>query len=215
MRTFFRGRTLVFIALAAFTVAAAAQQRSGAWLMGVLHDQAMQHAAQARAAHRNKDAANWQAWAGLYGKLAGDPRVQRVDAVAFSRNNAKFNQEEALVMTRNGIGPGADLYNGSAQMWTDLAQQLESGSGTPQVHFPEKQMLSPIEGLAGTPWVDVGGRHASDCRVLAQRAQACRAQLSQLQHHNIITGQNNGMFEVMRLRQCDAAQELYVGQCQQ
>jgi hypothetical protein len=205
-------RLFVATALLACAGSAFAQTRNGAWLMGVLHDQALQHASQAR---NGRDAANWKAWAGLYGKLAADPRLQQVDAVSFSRNNAKFNQEEALVMVRNGIGPGADLYNASAQMWTDLAQQIESGRGTPQVHFPEKQMLSPIEGLAGTPWVDIGGRHASDCRVLAQRAQSCRAQLSQVQNHSLVTGEDSGTFQVIRLRQCDAAQELYVAQCQQ
>lgn len=205
-------RLFVATVLLACAVSALAQARSGAWLMGVLRDQALQHASQAQ---NGRDATNWKAWAGLYGKLAADPRVQQVDAVSFSRNNAKFNQAEALVMTRNGIGPGADLYNASAQMWTDLAQQIESGSGTPQVHFPEKQMLSPIAGLAGTPWVDIGGRHASDCRVLAQRAESCRAQLSQVQHHSLVTGEDSGTFQVIRLRQCDAAQELYVAQCPQ
>lgn len=205
----------IAIALLAFAGSALAQARNGAWLMDVLHDQALQHAAQARASHQDDDAANWKAWAALYARIGADARIQRMDAETLARNSVRYNQQEALVMTRNGIGPGADLYNASAQMWTDLAQQIESGSETLQVRFPEKQMLSPIEGLAGTPWVDIGGRHASDCRVLAQRAQSCRAQLSQLQHHNIITGQDNGMFEVMRLRQCDAAQELYVGQCQQ
>lgn len=207
-------RTFVTIALLACAGAAFAQARNGTWLLGVLHDQASQRAAQARAAHHDKDAANWKAWAVLYAKIGTDPRMQQMDAETLARNSVRYNQQEALVMTRNGIGPGADLYNGSAEMWTDLARQLASGGATVHVRFPEKQMLSPIEGLAGTPWVDIGGRHASDCRVLAQRAQSCRAQLSQLQHRNIITGQDNGMFEVMRLRQCDAAQELYVGQCQ-
>ncbi|HET9834935.1 MAG TPA: hypothetical protein VFP88_01110 [Rhodanobacteraceae bacterium] len=202
------------VALLAFAGAAFAQARNGAWLMGLMRSQALQHAAHARAAHHDKDAANWQGWAGLYAKIGADPRIQKMDAATLARNSVRYNQQEALVMTRNGIGPGADLYNASTQMWADLALQIESGAGTPQVHFPEKQMLSPIEGLAGTPWVDIGGRHASDCRVLAQRAQSCRAQLSQLQHHNIVTGQDNGMFEVMRLRQCDAAQELYVAQCE-
>ena len=211
----FRWKAAAVLALTLISATALAQQRSAAWLMGVLHDQALQHAAQARAAHRDNDAANWQGWAGLYGKLAADPRVRQVDAVSFSRNNVQYNQQEALVMSRNGIGPGADLYNASAQMWADLAQQLESGSATPQVHFPEKQMLSPIEGLAGTPWMDIGGHHASDCRVLAQRAQSCRAQLSQVQNHSLVTGEDSGTFQVVRLRQCDAAQELYVAQCQQ
>jgi len=76
-------------------------------------------------------------------------------------------------------------------------------------------MLYPIQGLAGTPWVDIGGRHASDCRVLLQRAQSCRAQLSQLQHHSLVTGEDSGDFQVVRLGQCDAAEELYVAQCQQ
>jgi hypothetical protein len=204
----------VAIALLACAGAAFAQARSGAWLMGVMHDQALEHAAQSRAAHHANDAANWTAWAGLYGKLAADPRVQDMDAVSFSRNNVQYNRQEALVMARNGIGPGADLYNASAEMWADLARQIESGSGTPRVHFPEKQMLSPIEGLAGTPWVDIGGRHASDCRVLAQRAQSCRAQLSQVQHHSLVTGEDSGDFQVVRLSQCNAAQELYVAQCQ-
>lgn len=208
-------RTFVIAAALACAGPAFAQVRNGAWLMGVMRDQASRLAAQARDAHREKDAANWEAWAGLYGKLAADPRVQQVDAVSFSRNNAKFNQEEALVMLRNGIGPGADLYNASAQMWTDLARQIEDGSGTPRVHFPDKQMLTPIEGLAGTPWVDIGGRHASDCRVLAQRAQSCRAQLSQVQNHSLVTGEDSGTFQVIRLRQCNAAEELYVAQCQQ
>jgi len=207
--------TLALLALLAFAGTACAQARNGAWLMGVLRDQALRHAGQARAAHHDQDAANWQAWAGLYGKLAADPRLQQVDAISFSRNNAKFNQEEALVMMRNGIGPGADLYDASARMWADLAQQIESGSGTPQAHFPEKQMLSPIAGLAGTPWVDLGGHHASDCRVLAQRAQSCRAQLSQVQQRSLVTGEDSGTFQAIRLRQCDAAQELYVAQCQQ
>lgn len=207
-------RTLLILVLPAFAGAAFAQARNGAWLMDLMQGQALQHAARARAAHHDKDAANWQGWAGLYAKIGADPRIQKMDAATLARNSVRYNQQEALVMTRNGIGPGADLYNASADMWADLARQIESGGGTLQVHFPEKQMLSPIEGLAGTPWVDVGGRHASDCRVLAQRAQSCRAQLSQLQHHDIVTGQDNGMFEVMRLRQCDAAQELYVAQCQ-
>lgn len=207
-------RTLVILALLAFAGAAFGQARNGAWLMDLMRSQALQHAANARAAHHDKDAANWQGWAGLYARIGADPRIQKMDAATLARNSVRYNQQEALVMTRNGIGPGADLYNASAQMWADLAQQIESGGGTLQVRFPEKQMLSPIEGLAGTPWVDIGGRHASDCRVLAQRAQSCRAQLSQLQHHDIVTGQDNGMFEVMRLRQCDAAQELYVAQCE-
>jgi len=211
----FRWKAAAVLALTLISATALAQQRSAAWLMGVLHDQALQHAAQARAAHHENDAANWQGWAGLYGKLGADPRVQALDAMAFARNNVQYNQQEALVMSRNGIGPGADLYNASAQMWADLAQQLEDGSATPQVHFPEKQMLSPIEGLAGTPWMDIGGHHASDCRVLAQRAQSCRAQLSQVQNHSLVTGEDSGTFQVIRLRQCDAAQELYVAQCQQ
>jgi hypothetical protein len=215
MRKVVRGKTLALIALAAFAATASAQQHTAAWLLELMRGQATQLSTQARTAHRDNDAANWQAWAGLYGKLAADPRVQHMDAASFSRNNVQYNRQEALVMTRNGIGAGADLYNASAQMWADLAQQLESGGGTPQVHFPEQQMLSPIEGLAGTPWVDIGGRHASDCRVLAQRAQSCRAQLSQLQHHSLVTGEDSGTFQVIRLRQCDAAQELYVAQCQQ
>lgn len=215
MRKVVRGKTLALIALAAFAATASAQQHTAAWLLELMRGQATQLATQARTAHRNDDAANWQAWAGLYGKLAADPRVQQMDAITFSRNNVKFNQEEALVMTRNGIGPGAELYNASAQMWADLAQQLENGSDTPQVHFPEQQMLYPIQGLAGTPWVDIGGRHASDCRVLLQRAQSCRAQLSQLQHHSLVTGEDSGDFQVVRLGQCDAAEELYVAQCQQ
>lgn len=215
MRKVVRGKTLALIALAAFAATASAQQHTAAWLLELMRGQAAQLATQARAAHRDDDAANWQAWAGLYGKLAADPRVQQMDAITFSRNNVKFNQEEALVMTRNGIGPGAELYNASAQMWADLAQQLENGGGAPQVHFPEQQMLYPIQGLAGTPWVDIGGRHASDCRVLLQRAQSCRAQLSQLQHHSLVTGEDSGDFQVVRLGQCDAAEELYVAQCQQ
>lgn len=214
LKLFPRGM-LALIALTVFATAAFAQQRSATWLMGVLHDQALQQAAQARAAHHDEDAKTWQAWAGLYGKLAADPRVQQMDAGLFSRNNVQYNQEEALAMTRNNAAVAADLYNASAQMWADLAQQLESGSGTPQVHFPVKQMLTPIAGLAGTPWVDIGGRHASDCRVLAQRAQSCRAQLSQLQHHSLVTGEDSGDFQVVRMGQCDAAQELYVAQCQQ
>jgi hypothetical protein len=214
MRTSFHGRRIALIALTVFATSALAQQHTAAWLMDVMRDQAMQHAAQARSAHHDRDAANWQAWAGLYGKLGADPRLQHMDAVSFSRNNVQYNRQEAMVMSRNGIGPGADLYNASAGMWADLAQQIESGSGTPQVHFPERQMLSPIEGLAGTPWVDIGGRHASDCRVLAQRAQSCRAQLSQVQNHSLVTGEDTGTFQVIRLRQCDAAQELYVAQCQ-
>jgi len=211
----FRWKAAAVLALILISATASAQQRSAAWLLGVLHDQALQRATRARVAHRDNDAANWQGWAGLYGKLGADPRVQAMDAVAFARNNVQYNQQEARVMSRNGIGPGANLYNASAQMWADLAQQLEDGSAAPQVHFPEKQMLSPIEGLAGTPWVDIGGHHASDCRVLAQRAQSCRAQLSQLQHHSLITGEDGGDFQVVRMGQCDAAQELYLAQCQQ
>jgi hypothetical protein len=204
----------VTAALLACAGAAFAQARNGAWLMDIMHDQALQHATQSRAAHHDKDAANWTAWAGLYARIGADPRIQRMDAEALARNSVRYNQQEALVMTRNGIGPGADLYNASAGMWADLAQQIRNGSGTLQVHFPEKLMLSPIEGLAGTPWVDIGGRHASDCRVLAQRAQSCRAQLSQVQSHSLVTGEDSGTFQVIRLRQCDAAQELYVAQCQ-
>jgi len=211
----FRWKAPAILALTLISTTALAQQRSAAWLLGVLHDQALQRATRARVAHRDNDAANWQGWAGLYGKLGADPRVQAMDAVAFARNNVQYNQQEARVMSRNGIGPGANLYNASAQMWADLAQQLEDGSAAPLVHFPEKQMLSPIEGLAGTPWVDIGGHHASDCRVLAQRAQSCRAQLSQLQHHSLITGEDGGDFQVVRMGQCDAAQELYLAQCQQ
>ena len=205
------------LTLSLLTVAgtAVAQQRSAAWLMGVLHDQASQHAVEARTAHRANDAANWQAWARLYGNSAKDARLRQVDAQSFARNNTRFNQEEAQVMVRNGIQPAADLYGASANMWMDLAQQLADGADQLQVHFPETQMLTPIGGLAGTPWQDQGGHHASDCRVLAQRAQSCRAQLSQLRHHNLITGQTNGVYEVMRLRQCNAAQELYVAQCRQ
>jgi hypothetical protein len=210
-----KAAAVLALTLTLISTTALAQQRSAAWLLGVLHDQALQHATRARAAHHDNDAANWQGWAGLYGKLGADPRVQAMDAGAFARNNVQYNQQEALVMSRNGIGPGADLYNASARMWADLAQQLANGAGTPQVHFPEKLMLSPIAGLAGTPWVDIGGRHASDCRVLAQRAQSCRAQLSQLQHHSLITGEDSGDFQVVRMSQCDAAQELYVAQCQQ
>lgn len=208
-------RIFAILILPACAGAAFAQARSGAWLMGVLRDQASQHAAQARAAHDEKDAATWQAWAGLYGKFSQDARIQQVDAVALSRNNAKFNQQEALVMVRNGIQPAADLYNASAQMWMDLAQQLETGSGTPRVRFPEAQMLRQIAGLAGTPWQDLGGQHAADCQVLAQRAQSCQSQLAQMRHHNLVTGQGDGFPEVMQLRQCDAAQELYLAQCQQ
>jgi hypothetical protein len=207
-------RSLVILALLAFAGAALAQARNGAWLMGVMKDQALQHAARARAAHHGNDAANWQGWAELYAKIGADARIQKMDAATLARNSVRYNQQEALAMTRNGIGPGADLYNASAEMWADLARQIESGSEALQVRFPEKQMLSPIEGLAGTPWVDIGGRHASDCRVLAQRAQSCRAQLSQVQHHSLVTGEDSGDFQVVRLAQCDAAQELYVAQCQ-
>lgn len=206
-------RMCLTISLLAVAGVAVAQQRSAAWLMGVLHDQASQHAAEARVAHRANDATQWQEWASLYGNSAKDARLQQLDAQSFARNNAKFNQQEAQVMVRNGIQPAADLYDASAQMWMDLAQQLARGADKLQVHFPERQMLTPIGGLAGTPWQDQGGHHASDCRALAQRAQSCRAQLSQLQHHNTIIGRTNGVYEVMRLQQCDAAQELYVAQC--
>jgi hypothetical protein len=36
-----------------------------------------------------------------------------------------------------------------------------------------------------------------------------------LQHHSLITGEDSGDFQVVRMSQCDAAQELYVAQCQQ
>lgn len=208
-------RMCLTLSLLAVAGTAVAQQRSAAWLMGVLRDQASQHAAAARAVHRANDAANWQAWARLYGNSAKDARLRQVDAQSFAHNNTKFNQEEAQVMVRNGIQPAADLYDASAKMWTDLAQQLADGTDKLQVHFPELQMLTPIGGLAGTPWQDQDGHHASDCRVLAQRAQSCHAQLSQMRQHSLITGQSNGAYEVMRLRQCNAAQELYVAQCQQ
>src|SRR5690348_17800240 len=42
----------------------------------------------------------------------------------------------------------------------------------------------------------------------SQRAQSCRAQLSQVQNHSLVTGEDSGTFQVIRLRQCDAAQEL-------
>lgn len=204
--------TLSFLAVAGTAVA---QQHSGVWLMGVLHDQALQHAAEANAAHRADDAANWRAWAALYGKFARDARLRQIDARTLALNNTTFNQQEARVMVRNGIQPAADLYDASAKMWMDLAQQLASGADEVQVHFPERQLLKPIGGLAGTPWQNQGGHHASDCRALAQRAQNCRAQLSQLQQHDLVTGQSNGEYEAVRLRQCNAAQELYVAQCQQ
>jgi hypothetical protein len=214
MRRFHLSSALALIALTVFATAAFAQQRSAAWLMGVLRDQALQQAAQSRTMHHEDDAKTWQVWAGLYGKLANDPGPQATDAMAFARHNIQNNQEEALAMTRNNAATAADLYNASAQMWADIAQQLAHG-GPLQVHFPVKQMLTPIVGLSGTPWQNMGGHHATDCRILAQRAQACRAQLTQLQHHNFVTGQTNGVYEVMRLQQCDAAQELYLGQCAQ
>lgn len=206
-------RMCLALSLLAVAGAAVAQQRSAAWLMGVLHDQALQHAAEARAAHRADDAAQWQQWASLYGNSARDARLRQVDAQSFARNNTTFNQQEARVMVRNGIQPAADLYDASAQMWMDLAQQLARGADKLQVHFPERQMLTPIGGLAGTPWQDQGGHHAADCRALAQRAQSCRARLSQLQHHNLVIGQGSDAYEVVRMQQCDAAQELYVAQC--
>ena len=213
MASLLTSRTLAFIALILFAASACAQQRTGAWLMEAMHAQMLQKASQAQAAHHPAEAATWRDWAVLYARLAADPRAQRMDAESLARSNVQYNRREALAMEHNNMLAPAELYDASARMWAGLGQQLSGNAATLHVDFPEKQMLTPIAGLAGTPWQDLGGHHATDCRVLAQRAQSCRAQLSRVQQHALVAGEDSGDFQVVRMSQCNAAQELYVAQC--
>jgi len=203
----------IHLSLAAWLLVSAtpvlAQTRSAAWLMQRLADQAQHNAATAEGAHHAQDAQVWRAWADRYRALAALPAAQQTDALTVARSNIAGNRQLAQQARQAGAADAADLYQASAVLWDDIAAQLEHGDAL-TIHFPERQMLHPVQGLPGTPWERAD---ASDCQLLARRVRSCEAQVSTLLDRSLTTGEDDGDFLVVRRAQCDRAQELYLARC--
>jgi len=188
----------------------AAEAQTAQWLFLKLSVQAgAESAAAARAGHA-QDAKTWADWSQLYRQDVVSPGIEGKSALQITDELASGTRQLAA----NSKDPrAAALFRASAEMWSQLHQELASGAPL-VIAFPKREMLTPAPGLKGTPWQPGVFATAADCAQLAQRARSCAAQASQMQHENMTGLYGDRSFPLlMQEHSCHRWEEMHVAYC--
>ncbi|GEM_PF-7073087 len=195
-------------------IAMAAPPRSARGLLLQLADQAAENGRAARQAGHAADAGTWRGWESVYRKEAVLPQADEMSALDLVRRAEKGNQQSLDEAMARHEAAAAAFWRASRDFWIDLDRQLQQG-GNLAIHFPEHAMLTPVAGLAGTPWGQTGPTATpSDCAAVAQRIRLCRAQVSQAMHDTMMgLGTDQSGYALVRSAQCHRWEEMFVAYC--
>lgn len=189
--------------------------RDGAWLLGQLATTARGEARTAARAGHQADARTWQAWAGIYDRLAANPQIAHTPARVVLGALVQANRASAAEARRYGARDAEALFAASATFWAGLDGQLERGQ--PLVIALPRELLHAVPGLPDSPWASLPAATPVQqlvlCDGLATRARQCQAQLAQLQHDQAIGVTRDADPIVVQRTICDRAQEAYVARC--
>jgi len=143
------------LALILFPLAARAREATAADLLYRVGDQAAREAFDAGDQDEADAAQLWRQWASRYWNHADQIRNRDLPIEQLLNGNIAFNRRAAQQASDAGNERAARFYDASARFWNDIAQQLAAGQ-KPEIHFPKREMLTPIAGLPGTPWENMG-----------------------------------------------------------
>lgn len=149
-------RTITFAAISAIIAAAVyanpiQPQPTGSWLLNQVAEAAEKKSQEAKAMKRQADAQTWQEWGKLYRRHAQLSINRYTPALELLALNITFCHRAANDMETSHAFEAMRFYKASAIFWEDVMTQLRRG-GSLKINFPEREMLTPIPGVAGTPW---------------------------------------------------------------
>ena len=144
-----------FLALILFPLAARAREATGADLLYRVGDEAAREAFEASRQDEMDAAQLWRQWATRYWNQGDQIRNRDLPIGQLLNGNIAFNRRASAQAADAGNERAARFYDASARFWNDIGQQLAAGQ-KPEIHFPKREMLSPIAGLPGTPWENMG-----------------------------------------------------------
>ena len=143
---------LIVVAIPAFAFAADATPATAPWLYNQLAARAAENATTAAQAGHDSEADTWRAWAAFYRREAALPEIRTMTAVELTTNAAHNNRLSLAHWERKGDRRRAAFFRASRGFWLTIARQLIGGRHDVKVRFPHAMMLTPLPGLAGTPW---------------------------------------------------------------
>ena len=143
------------LALILCPLAARAREATGADLLYRVGDEAAKEAFEASRQEEMDTAHLWRQWATRYWNQGDQIRNRDIPIEQLLNGNIAFNRRAAQQAADAGNERAARFYDQSARFWNDIGQQLAAGQ-KPEIHFPRREMLSPIAGLPGTPWENMG-----------------------------------------------------------
>ena len=199
---------------AQFKVHAAAMPRTAPELVNALADQAALNATAAAKSGRAQDAKTWSAWSRIYRQQSSLAPLQAMSALDLADAAAKSNAAEAATDEARGLTGAAAFLHATHDFWIGIAEQLRRGAAL-SIRFPEHAMLTPVNGLQGTPWNGPSSTaSASDCAAIARKVRQCEADVAAGMHHDMLgLGEDQSDYVLVRRQQCNRWEEARLAYC--